>query len=126
MAEEDHAERVRALVRLEQEEVHVAQLVVIATGDVIGWRGEQIKGPREGVVDGDLLGALVEKADAAATALFDRPRGGSIFVVGYPGEEDIRAAESGSDVRVGAAEDGQEGGDLFTDGFEEAEERGLV
>jgi len=98
-----------------------------AMEDIIGWRGEEIQGPREGVVDGDLLGAPVEKEDAAATALFDRPRGGSIFVVGYPGEEDIRAAESGSDVRVGAAADGREGGDLFADGFEEeAEERGLV
>jgi len=82
----DHAERVRALVGVEQEETQVVELAVTAMEDIIGWRGEEIQGPREGVVDGNLLGAPVEKEDAAATALFDRPRGGSIFVVGYPGD----------------------------------------
>jgi len=105
-----HAERTGALVGVEQEVIHVAELAAIATGDVIGWRGEQIQGPREGVVDGDLLGATADEEEAAATALFDAPPGEIIFVVGYPGEEDIRAADSGSDVWVGAAADGREEG----------------
>jgi hypothetical protein len=93
----------------------------------MGWRGEQIQGPREGVVDGDLLGSIVEEEEAAATAVFDLPPGGSIFVVGYPGEEDIHAADSGSDVWLAATADGREGGDVFADGFEEeSEERGRV
>jgi hypothetical protein len=54
------------------------------------------------------------------------PRVG-VFVVGQVGEEDVGAADGRGEVRVGAAADGREGGEVAAIGFEEdSDERGRV
>ena len=86
-----------------------------------------MQGPREGVVGGDLLGLAVEEEEASAVAVLDLPPRVGVFLVGQAGEEDVGAADGRGEIRVGAAADGREGGEVAAVGFEEeSDERGRV
>lgn len=65
--------------------------------------------------------------EAPAAALKDLPPGEDVVVAGEAGEEDVDAADSGGQIRIGAAADGHEGGHFVAiRDDEETEERGRV
>ncbi|KAG2620715.1 hypothetical protein PVAP13_3NG205201 [Panicum virgatum] len=119
-----HAERSRGLLGGEDDEIKPDEVATEAVGDLVG-RRKDIQSPGEGVVGGGLPGARVEHEDVAALAHQELPHQGGVLVVGKAREEDVGAADGGSEVRVGAAVDGHEWGRLATVGDEEEpEERG--
>ncbi|TVU06263.1 hypothetical protein EJB05_49465, partial [Eragrostis curvula] len=132
VAQGDHTERQPAVAGLiagaEQEVIHGDQLAAVPVGElVVRRRREEIQGPGEGVVDDDLLVPRVTEEEAAATTVHDLPPGEGIVGAGDAGEEHVGAADRGGKVRVGAAPDGREAGDLAAIGVEEeAQERGRV
>jgi hypothetical protein len=60
--------------------------------------GDEIHGPFERVVDGELLRAEVLEEDVAVTAVFHDPPREGVVVVGEAGEEEIGAADDGCEV----------------------------
>jgi hypothetical protein len=67
--------------------------------------GEEMQGPREGVVDGQAIGIIrADEKDVPIVAVPDYPLEGGAFVVGgrEAGEEEIGTTDGRGEVRVGA------------------------
>jgi hypothetical protein len=103
----------------------VGGVAVAVVEELVGRMGDEIQGPCEGIVDGELLRVAVLEEDVAVAAVLNDPPREGVVVVGEAGEEEVGAADDGCEVWVGAAAEGGEGWDGRAVGVEEeAEERG--
>ncbi|EMS65230.1 hypothetical protein CFC21_002120 [Triticum aestivum] len=105
MTDRGNAELPVAFFRAEHVELNVH-----AAADLVRWRGEEIQGPCEGIVDSHLLDSPVDENDISVAAVFHCPLAiGVLIVFGEQGKEDIGAADGGGVVHVGEAAGGRKG-----------------
>jgi hypothetical protein len=76
----------------------VVGVAVAVVEELFGRMGDEIQGPCEGIVDGELPRVAVVEEDVAVTAVSNDPPREGVVVVGEAGEEEIGAADDGCEV----------------------------
>lgn len=91
----------------------VAQVVIAAAHDLVEGSREEIERPGEGVVGDHPPGQPSIKEDIATAAVRDATfKQHFLDLVGDAGDQEVRGADGGGEIRVGSAAEGRVGSDV--------------